>query len=334
MNADWPMTSSVVPHFAHKAKRQVNVWPPEDKAKLKELWYRKPNVSVVRIAEILGRDYQAVYAKARSLGLPRRRGDEGSTLSPPRRAKNAHKAGGTQRRHKIVSEKEGPHVNLAPHHPAARLGTTFFPKSVIPAAQQKRLLKAGHNSRKIGDKLTKGKWAGQHIFTLTLVERETCPRSCKEWLTCYGNNMPFAERIHDDGTLTMRLWAELAVLAIDHPGGFVVRLHVLGDFYSVEYVEFWRTMLSSFPSLNIFGFTARQPADPIGSALLGLTADYYDRFRMRFSGGGHETDCSEVVDRPEDVKFVRCPAETDPDRCCASCGLCMQSNVSISFVRH
>lgn len=339
MNADWPMTSSVVPHYANKSRRRKPVpWSKDDRAKLTELWYRKPPLSVERIAEILERDYQALYAKARSMGLPRRR-DPSGTLAAPMRVKGKRSRrlpadGGKQRRFAGVENHAGPRVDLQPHHPAARLGTTFFPKSVVPAAQQKRLLKAGHNSRKIGDKLTKGKWAGQQIYTLTLVERETCPRSCKEWLTCYGNNMPFAERNYDDGTLTKRLWAELAVLAIEHRGGFVVRLHVLGDFGSVEYVEFWRQALQDFPELNIFGFTARVPPDPIGIAIAKLAADFYDRFRIRFSGGGHETDCSEVVDRPEDVNFVRCPAETDPERCCATCGLCMQSNVSISFVRH
>ena len=31
--------------------------------------------------------------------------------------------------------------------------------------------------------------------------------------------------------------------AVKHVNGFAVRLHNLGDFYSVEYVELWRKLL-------------------------------------------------------------------------------------------
>jgi hypothetical protein len=137
---------------------------------------------------------------------------------------------------------------------------------VIPAAKLPRLLKSGMNSRKIGKIVAKGPWKGFPIFTLTLEERATCPRSCQQWANCYGNNMHFAQRISDDGTLTRRLWGELAALGAENPEGFLVRLHVLGDFYSEEYVAFWRAALEEFPQLRIFGFTARIPPDPIGVA--------------------------------------------------------------------
>ncbi|MES2903229.1 MAG: hypothetical protein V4696_03505 [Pseudomonadota bacterium] len=229
---------------------------------------------------------------------------------------------------------KGPKIVLESHHPASRKATTFFPSTVKPAATVERILKSGHNSRKIGDKVGKGKWRGIPIFTLTLEERDTCPRSCLEWTTCYGNNMPFAHRIHDDGTLTKRIWAELAALNAAHPAGFLVRLHVLGDFYSIAYVEFWRLALVEFRALRIFGFTARKASEPIGMAILRTLVEHQDRFWMRFSGGGYETHCSEVVERPEDVSGVRCPAETDAARCCATCALCWTSDRTISFVRH
>jgi hypothetical protein len=301
------------------------------KDRLKELWFVKPPIPAEELAEKLQTSRANVYSWANQLKLPRRipRGEHWKEKKRPER-----KHGGTQRRFAGVENSAGPKIVLTDHHPAVRKATTFFPSTVIPASSEVRMLKSGHNSRKIGAVLEKGAWKGQPIYTLTLEERDTCPRSCKEFATCYGNNMHFARRIHDDGTLTKRLWGELGALSAEHPGGFIVRLHVLGDFYSLEYVEFWRQALRDFPKLNIFGFTARIPPDPIGVSLVELTATFYDRFRMRFSGAGHKTDCSEVVDKPEDANFVRCPAETDPERCCASCGLCMQSNVSISFVRH
>ena len=331
MNAEWPMTDSVVPHWAGRQRRAHVKWEKEDRKELTDLWYRKPALSIDRIAEIMGREPGALYTKARQMGLPGRR-ELGGAKRGKRRKLPKH--GGTGRRFKGVENSAGPKISLEPHDPRLRGGITVFPSTVIPASRLTRLLKSGHNSRKIGAKMAKGKWKGQPVYTLTLEERATCPRSCKEFATCYGNNMPFAQRIYDDGTLTKRLWGELASIAAENPAGFVVRLHVLGDFSSVDYVEFWREALNDFPALNIFGFTARIPPDPIGVALVRLTADFYDRFRMRFSGADKETDCSEVVERPEDVRWTRCPAETDPDRSCASCGLCMQSNINISFVRH
>ncbi len=40
---------------------------------------------------------------------------------------------------------------------------------------------------KLGKKVTKGIYKGYPIFTLTLEERKTCPRSCKHWNNCYGD---------------------------------------------------------------------------------------------------------------------------------------------------
>lgn len=341
LDGDWAQTEGFVPAWATRQRRRERQdWTPAERKTLGELWVqKKPQLNAEQIGEIIGgRTAQQVYAKVYQMGLPRRRAGGKKSMRDKAecfdQVRSSRQHGGSQRRFQGATGTDGPKIVLQDHHPAIRKATTFFPSSVIPAGQLPRLLKSGVNSRKIGKRLEKGKWKGQQIYTLTLEERDTCPRSCKEFNTCYGNNMPFAQRIHDDGTLQRRLWGELAALAAEFPAGFIVRLHVLGDFKSVEYVDFWRQCMKDFPMLNVFGFTARIPPDPIGTAVAKLTEDFYDRFRMRFSAGGHKTDCSEVVDGPEDVNFVRCPAETDPRRSCASCGLCMQSNVSISFVRH
>jgi hypothetical protein len=127
-----------------------------------------------------------------------------------------------------------------------------------------RVLKDGHQSRKIGKAVTKGPRRGWPIFTLTLEERATCPRTCKAWGFCYGNNMQAAERIVAGERLEAALGLELLALQRQHPGGFMVRLHVLGDFYSEDYVRFWTSALDRFPALHVFGFTARLPGTPIG----------------------------------------------------------------------
>lgn len=239
-----------------------------------------------------------------------------------------------QRRFIGVGESNGPKVELGDWHPALRNGSTIFGQTVIPAARAERLFKSGMHNRKIGAIAQKGWLKGMPIFTLTLEERATCPSTCLEWATCYGNNMGRAPRLADDGTLTRRLWAELAYLAAHHSAGFVLRLHVLGDFYSTDYVQFWHDALTDFPMLHIFGFTARQPDDPIGRAVLGLMEDFEGRCIIRVSGGGLPELCSEVVDKGAAAIGIVCPAEKDADRCCATCGLCWTSTRTITFLRH
>src|SRR5262249_7429238 len=73
-------------------------------------------------------------------------------------------------------------------------GRTVFPSTVHNADEGGTLLKSGHNNPKIGRKVLKGHWKGFPIFMLTLEERATCPRTCKLWRACYGNNMHLSDR--------------------------------------------------------------------------------------------------------------------------------------------
>lgn len=225
-------------------------------------------------------------------------------------------------------------VHIPDDHPAFVEGRTIMPKTVVHASTVDRLLKSGRWSRKIGRQVTKGRWKGFPIFTLTLEERATCPRSCAQWKTCYGANMPFALRIIHDEVFEHRLWAELMALQEQHPRGFVIRLHILGDFYSEEYVQIWEAALETFPGLRVFGYTARSPFEPIGRELFALTNHRWDRFAIRFSNAGFPTGCAEVVARPEDTENVICPAQTEKTDCCATCALCWQSQRTVAFLQH
>lgn len=282
------------------------------------------------IARLLSTSPGAIYVQAGKEGLPPR----AQGIGRPRKLPGSDSSG--QRRFEgKVHDGEGARIVLAAHHPASRDGATLFGNSIVPAAQEITILKQGKDSRKLGDIVEKGRWKGQKIFCLTLEERHTCPRACLEWATCYGNGMPFAHRIMDDGTLLRRLWGELAALNARHTRGFVVRLHVLGDFYSVEYVEFWRQALIDFPALNVFGFSARWDyAQSLDKALLELVVDQGERFMIRFSGADIDTFGSQVVDAPEEARGILCPAQSDEKRSCASCALCMNSNRTITFLRH
>lgn len=241
--------------------------------------------------------------------------------------------GGALRRFVSIKPK-GHRVHLADDHPALVEGRTLFPSRVEDQADRPRLLIDGHNSRKIGRRVMKGKLRGTPIFTLTLEERATCPRTCLEWATCYGNGMNWARRIKHGRAFEERLWDELADKQRQHPGGFLVRLHILGDFYSVDYAELWAEALEAYPALHVFGYTAHAPGSEIGAIVAQLIGVHPDRFRFRFSGHGGPTDGSIVVNSVDETDHLICPAQTGKTDCCATCALCWHSDRTIAFLRH
>jgi hypothetical protein len=226
-----------------------------------------------------------------------------------------------------------------PGNPAIAEGRTMFRSRVQPPAEAYELLKPGRDAIKLGGIVAKGAWRGMPIFSLTLEERATCPRSCAQWEGCYGNAMPFAKRIVHGPELEARLASELRYLSRRHRGGFVVRLHMLGDFYSVQYVAAWLRWLRLLPELHVFGYTAWAPETPIGAAVEKLARRAWDRFAVRRSGHDGMRG-SVVVESPAQAAeedFVVCPVQTGGTRSCATCGLCWApafAHRPIAFVRH
>ena len=233
----------------------------------------------------------------------------------------------------------GRSASLPPHdHPAIMGGHTIYPTTVRAARSADRwALKTADNSRKIGGEIVKGKWKGFPAYTLTLEERATCPRSCHHWRSCMGNRMQWADRVAAGPDLEWRLPREVALLDVDHPSGFVVRLHLLGDFYSVAYVELWRTLLERHSALRIYGYTARWGDDPIAAALARLARDAgWDRFAMRFSNAPSETRSTISVEHPYQVPpdAILCPEQVGKTESCSTCALCWQSERRIAFLQH
>lgn len=231
---------------------------------------------------------------------------------------------------------------LPPDHPAALQKRTLFPSTVALVGRDEWVLKKGENSAKIGAVVQKGEWKGFPIYTLTLEERATCPVSCRHWGSCYGNNSHFAKRWAHGAPLEWRLEREVAALELVHPEGFAVRLHNLGDFYSVEYVKLWRKLIEERPALHVFGYTAHIDSmdDPIAYELALLVRDHWPRFAVRFSNGPIRR-CSTVsiespVQKPIDA-FI-CPAQWTPSgkktECCATCALCWSTDRRVAFLQH
>lgn len=228
---------------------------------------------------------------------------------------------------------------LAEDHLAVVEGRTLFPTRRLHPLDAKRLLIEGKNQRKIGSHTTKGPWKGMPIFTLTLEERATCPRDCEQWRTCYGNGMQFSRRHTAGMELENLLWLEVRDLIKQH-GRIAVRLHILGDFYSVEYAEWWQHMMIKHPGLHVFGFTARDRKSEIGRVIHNLNLLHPDRFAIRWSGKAGRMGAG-VLDYVPDGNTVAgafvCPAQTGRSDCCATCGLCWSEAMKIHpvvFVLH
>ena len=249
-----------------------------------------------------------------------------------------------QRERKTLSRLEhapltGQSANMpAFDNPALMEGRTIYPKSVIDASDALNVLKSGVNAAKIGGLILKGKWKGYPIFTLTLEERATCPTSCHSWRSCYGNHSHWAERLKPNKSLLDRLERELGSLASKYRGGFAVRLHVLGDFFSVDYVKFWERMLDAHPALHIFGFTARwqYQDDPIAAAIVDLAQKDWSRFVIRFSNAPVGLLSTKTIEHPfqKPKDAVICPAQLGKTESCSTCAFCWQSRKRVAFIQH
>jgi hypothetical protein len=226
-------------------------------------------------------------------------------------------------------------VEIAKNHPASILAESLFQARVIDP--DSNVLKSGDNQRKIGKVVQKGAWKGFPIYSLTLEERATCPRTCAEWGRCYGNNMSLAKRYRHGPELLEQISLELEALQQRFPTGFAVRLHILGDFVSSAYVEFWGAALEKYPALHVFGYTARQEGARIGDAIAHLRRQCWDRFAIRTSGASAGPRTL-VIDREGDAgDAIICPAQLGKTSNCSTCALCWSPTAKdkpIAFIRH
>jgi hypothetical protein len=168
-----------------------------------------------------------------------------------------------------------------------------------------------------------------------------------------------ATRYTGDNSLLAQIELDLAYYQAKYPEGFLLRLHVLGDFYSVAYVAAWAKWLGMFPALNVYGYTANQydaidsNERAIGEALLSLRLACGVRFAVRSSGSYTDSfaalsnDDSRSNDLLADKQAFLCPTQISketgklakkneptlaPD--CGACGLCWQASKPVVFLTH
>ena len=232
-------------------------------------------------------------------------------------------------------------VRLTKKSKAVQLGETVFRSKLFNAANYSQaILKPAKQNTKLGNgrsKIRIGKWKKFPMFYLTLEERKTCPTTCFHWVDCYGNDMNLGHRIIADDDLIPRLEKEVEQLSKRYPKGFVIRLHVLGDFYSVDYVIAWRRFLKKHSNLFVFGYTANT-SGPIRSAISAIRRKYPKRWWMRFSqNASHSNKAPNVIyacHESYEGKHFGCPEQTGKLDSCIECGLCWQTKKSVKFYTH
>ena len=228
-------------------------------------------------------------------------------------------------------------MRLNPAHPALSEARTIHVKMRREVTESATLLKSVKDNSKLGDgngTILKGKWFGFPLFSLTLEERATCPPSCLRWEVCYGNGMAFGHRFQSGPALERQLQLEVAALSARYPRGFAVRLHILGDFYSVGYVGLWRSLLEKHPNLHVYGYSARYGCD-IGRAIESLRITHPKRWWVRFSrneqANGYNIFAAE---EGKVANAITCPEQTGKVHSCLDCGLCWSINKTITFIDH
>ena len=230
-------------------------------------------------------------------------------------------------------------------------GNTLYPKSIRTASETPtkstglRVLKEAKDNTKLSGRsitrIVKGPkfFRGKHLYNLTLTERETCPFTCEQWSTCYGNHMPFAHRHSIGEELLQALEADLGYLDEKRPEGYVIRLHILGDFYSVDYVKFWATMVQMHPNMGVYGYTHREYGTAIGDEVAALHAAFPGRVAILRSDRKHIQDplpgAFTVPSGTEPAEgIVVCPEQVYEDITCLNCGLCFNGRTSVQFLEH
>lgn len=238
---------------------------------------------------------------------------------------------------------EGRHVGsnrdfTAPAHATG----TLYPGQLV-APEPGKIFTSGHNNIKIGRDVRIGALRGYWIYLLSLEERRTCPRSCLHWRTCYGNSSIWNRRVAHGAALEALIPDEIErLLSVRGRVGILMRLHQLGDFYSLAYVWLWREMLAIHSRLAVYGYTAHLPGSQIGEAVAAMNDAFPGRSMIRFSNAPIERMAAlsirTAADRPR-TAFV-CPEQSNrknakgQDVICATCAACWSTEKNVAFVDH
>ena len=152
--------------------------------------------------------------------------------------------------------------------------------------------------------------------------------------------MPFAHRMSakDEELLMKRIYNDL----LNNTNKLLlIRLHILGDFFSVKYVKFWRKMLNTFNNIALYGYTANniKSSIPLSQAIAKeiIKLNNNQHCHIRFSNDLNVSFSANSYDIVKPVKGVSivCPVQENKTANCGTCGLCWnQKEQQIIFKTH
>ena len=220
-------------------------------------------------------------------------------------------------------------MHIKPGHPALTKAITIHPKA-RRSPLETNILKSVSLNGKMGkgsNVITKGKWTDMPMYQMSLEERATCPDTCQQWASCFGNNMAFGHRIdHTHPEFLPKLQDEIASLTASYRHGVVIRPHVIGDFYSLEYAQLWMDQVTKFKNLHLFGFTHRHRDSDIGQVI--IKGNESPRVWIRFSDQGGPMSANVAGEG------IPCPEQTGKTESCLTCSLCWSTTKAVSFIDH
>lgn len=181
---------------------------------------------------------------------------------------------------------------------------------------------------------------------------KTCPGAselCKS--ICYNaaydindNSDANLLQYNEDKDQLMEYINEILKCRLKH-GKVIVRLHSEGDFFSEEYVRFWKEIISMNKEVGFWTYTKSWVIPEIRKELVEL--ERLDNINIYYSWdntmgvkpNNHKLailtyDIEEYINASkQDV--VICPEQYSMVRCCADCGICITNkNNHIVFVTH
>lgn len=218
---------------------------------------------------------------------------------------------------------------LTANNPVLAKAVTIHPKT-IKSPLDTTILKSVAANKKMGNGgnvISKGHWRGMPMYQMSLEERKTCPTTCKQWAACFANNMAFAHRIdHTHPQFIELLGLEIRSLAAKYKHGFVIRPHVIGDYFSPEYAAFWIEQTALYSNLHIFGFTHWERHSLIGQMIYEWNKN--PRVWVRFSDQGGEMSAN------VEGEGFQCPEQTGKTESCLTCAACWSTTKAVRFKRH
>lgn len=225
-------------------------------------------------------------------------------------------------------------MQLRADNPALAQAITIHPR-MVKSPTETTILKSVSTNKKVGkggNIVAKGKWRGMPMFQMSLQERASCPRTCKQWAKCYGNNMAFAHRIdHTHPDFLSCLEAEIDLLCKRYSFGIVIRPHIIGDYYSPEYAAFWIEQTAKHRNLHIFGFTHWERDSIIGRMITEWNKN--PKVWVRFSDQGGDMSANVAGGEFDDEGFT-CPEQTGKTYNCLTCGACWTTTKAVKFLEH